>query len=197
VAEPAPGTPMSGPALPEPTARRVPNGGTPPNQLPPTAAAWLFVVLAAAAFASVFGGSGLIDAVSFQPTSPGGSYGPTAFLYGTEVVGAAVLAVTAARYRQAWVTVSERGIEVGSDAVRWEARWSSLGPSTPPRGRWAPFTVRAEDGRRARTLFVTRSQARAMLAAPGFPAERFPPELWTWAGLGPPPDRAVPPAPPR
>ncbi len=119
MAEPAPGTPMSGPALPEPTARRVPNGGTPPNQLPPTAAAWLFVVLAAAAFASVFGGSGLIDAVSFQPTSPGGSYGPTAFLYGTEVVGAAVLAVTAARYRQAWVTVSERGIEVGSDAVRW------------------------------------------------------------------------------
>ena len=169
-----------------PSPPRVPDDGTPPNQLPPTAAAVVFAVLAAAGFGSIYGGSALLSAASFQPAGPGGSYDLVAFLYGTQVTGAALLAVFEYRYRQAWISVSARGIEVGSAASRWEAAWDSLGSVAPPRGTWAALTVRPAGGAPVRSLFVTRAQLRAILAHSTLAPGRFPPEYWEWAGAVPP-----------
>jgi hypothetical protein len=156
--------------------------GVPPRQL----ATLIFVPICFALAFEVGGFSlgALLQSLGFSP--PGGLLIDSGLVYALGAVLPIIVILGILNQTEIRIGIGDRGIRLVSRLRTRDVPWDALRPSTTtPSGMWGLLTIRIPHHSEPHAFWVTREQARAILAHPNAPRSLFPPEYWIWLGLPP------------
>lgn len=150
----------------------------------------VYLVLIAAFLWWAVGLAALLRAIAFSPV--GGAWSETVVFYFMFVAAPVAVLLMSLYMGTVRIGLGDPGLRIVTRLRTRDVPWESIRPGwDSPKGEWT-FWRFHETRRTGPSIFwLTRDQARAVLSDPKAPSALFPPEVWTWAGLTPPPSYHV------